>query len=195
MFEIIDVSIYQGLIESMKKHIVLISLFVSSGVLADVPSTQINEVSHLLNYVKNSNCTINRNGSEYKGEKALKHIEKKYNYFRDDIKSTEDFIEYSATKSTMSGKAYIVICPDKNPVKTQLWLLDELKRYRVTSKQTGSKVSDLEYTVCKEPRPQICTMEYIPVCAKRKDSSFKTYASGCSACSDTSVIKYKAGQC
>jgi len=179
----------------MKKYIVFISLFVSSGALADVSSAQIEEVNHLLNYVKTSNCTINRNGSEHKGEKALKHIEKKYNYFRDDIKTTEDFIEYSATKSTMSGKAYIASCPDKDPVETQVWLLEELKRYRLTSKQTGSESSEPKYTVCKEARPQICTMEYIPVCAKRNDNSFKTYASGCSACSDVNVIKYKAGQC
>ena len=57
---------------------------------------QIKEVDHLLNYVGISKCTINRNAIEYKGDKAVKHIESKYNYFRDDIKITEDFIKYSA---------------------------------------------------------------------------------------------------
>jgi len=183
----------------MKKHIIIISILISSAAQADVPKNQIKEVNHLLNYVKTSNCTINRNGSEHKGEKALKHIENKYNYFRDDIKSTEDFIEYSASKSTMSGKAYMVSCPNnerfKKPVKTQVWLLDELNRYRLISKQSNHESSEIKYTICKEPRPQICTMEYIPVCASLKDNSFKTYATGCSACSDVNVIKHKAGQC
>lgn len=176
----------------MKKYIILMSILISSATQADVPKNQIKEVNHLLNYVKTSSCTINRNGSEHKGEKALKHIKKKYNYFRDDIKTTEDFIEYSATKSTMSGKSYIAYCPDKKPVKTQDWLLEELNRYRLKSKSSDN---EFNYTTCKEPRPKICTMEYIPVCAERKDTSFKTYASGCSACSDVNVIKYKAGQC
>ena len=58
------------------------------------------------------------------------HIEKKYDYFRDDITSTEEFIEYSATKSTMSGDFYMVSCPGKEAIRTQDWLMDELKRFR-----------------------------------------------------------------
>lgn len=45
-------------------------------------------------------------------------------------------------------------------------------------------------TACQEPRPEICTMDYRPVCAKLNDGSFKTYANGCNACSDPNVISY-----
>ena len=55
----------------------------------------------------------------------------KYDYFRDDIKSTEEFIEYSASKSTMSGEYYTVTCPGFETIKTQDWLLAELKKYRL----------------------------------------------------------------
>ena len=99
-------------------------------VIADVPDSQIKEVNHLLAFVKNSGCTINRNDTNHPAEKGVSHIENKYDYFRDDIKNTEDFIEYSATKSTMSGDYYMVTCPGKKTIKTQDWLLTELKKYR-----------------------------------------------------------------
>jgi hypothetical protein len=50
-------------------------------------------------------------------------------------------------------------------------------------------------TICEEPRPQICTMEYLPVCANLRDGSVNTYASGCSACSDLRVVSWVEGEC
>jgi hypothetical protein len=50
-------------------------------------------------------------------------------------------------------------------------------------------------TVCLEPRPQICTMDYRPVCAKLEDGTFKTYSNGCTACAETVVIGHREGAC
>ncbi|MFV1992459.1 MAG: DUF5329 family protein [Acidiferrobacterales bacterium] len=118
----------------MPKYLFLLFLFMTFPTRADVPPEQVKEVEHLLNFVKDSNCTINRNGSDYNGEKGFSHINRKYNYFRDDIKNTEDFIKYSATKSTMSGDFYTVSCPGKKTVQTKDWLLNELVRFRSTQK-------------------------------------------------------------
>lgn len=49
--------------------------------------------------------------------------------------------------------------------------------------------------VCPEPRPQMCTMDYRPVCAELKDGSFKTFANGCTSCTDLEVVGYRAGEC
>ncbi len=97
---------------------------------ADVPVMQRQEVGHLLTFIKSSGCTLNRNGTDYPAEKGLQHIKKKYDYFRDDIKSTEDFIALAATKSTMSGDYYKVKCPGRKIMSTKHWLLSELKKYR-----------------------------------------------------------------
>ena len=97
---------------------------------ADVPQEQRAEVEQLLNFVKNSPCTFNRNGTKHPGKESVKHIQKKYDYYRDDIKNTEDFIAYSATKSMMSGKYYTVSCPDNKTIKSKDWLLNELKLIR-----------------------------------------------------------------
>jgi len=50
-------------------------------------------------------------------------------------------------------------------------------------------------TRCPEQRPQMCTREYNPVCAQRDDASTRTYATGCTACADPSVIGWVAGEC
>lgn len=115
---------------SLLLKLLAVSVFFINAAQADVPANQVKEVKHLLDFVKNSGCTITRNGHKHPAADGVSHIQKKYDYFRDDIKSTEDFIEYSATKSTMSGEYYTVSCPGKEMIKTQDWLLAELKRFR-----------------------------------------------------------------
>ena len=48
---------------------------------------------------------------------------------------------------------------------------------------------------CADPRPEICTMDYTPVCGQLRDGTEKTYSNGCSACSDIAVESYRPGAC
>ena len=124
------------------KHIAAILLLVFlQAAHADVPAEQKAEVDHLLKFVSQSDCIMLRNGSEHVGEKAVSHIQKKYDYFRDDINSTESFIEFSATKSTMSGKYYTVRCPGKQEMRSQDWLLEELAAFRTNTNNAGAPPS------------------------------------------------------
>jgi hypothetical protein len=50
-------------------------------------------------------------------------------------------------------------------------------------------------TVCEDPRPQVCTMDYTPVCATLQDGSVKTYPNGCGACADVNVKSWVADAC
>jgi len=88
------------------------------------------EINHLLAYLENSECQYERNGKIHSGKDTVAHVKKKYDYFKSKIDSAEKFIEYSATKSTLSGKYYMVLCQDSPKLKTQDWLLQELKNYR-----------------------------------------------------------------
>ncbi len=120
----------------MSKYLFVISVMICNVAmfdvaLADLPPDQLKEVNHLIDYVKDSHCIINRNGSDYPANEGVSHIKRKYDYFSDNINSSEDFIEYSASKSTMSGNYYTVTCPGKETVKTRDWLLAELKRFRL----------------------------------------------------------------
>ncbi len=49
--------------------------------------------------------------------------------------------------------------------------------------------------VCKDPRPEICTMNYLPVCGFDSSNSAKTYSNACGACSDKNVDSYIEGEC
>lgn len=48
---------------------------------------------------------------------------------------------------------------------------------------------------CSNPRPEICTMEYKPVCGFNSDNSSKTYSNACTACSDKKVVTYINNAC
>ena len=101
-----------------------------ANVLADVPESQKPEVEYLLEFIETSACAFERNGKKYDGKEASKHIKRKYKHFRDQITNTEEFIEYSGTKSTMSGNFYLIYCDGNNPIKSQDWLLEELTQFR-----------------------------------------------------------------
>jgi len=97
-----------------------------------IQANTVSEIDHLLHYVKTTPCTYLRNGDRHTGKEAETHIRKKYDYFRDDIHSAEDFIRLSASKSTMTGSRYYVECPGSSKMESAKWLMDELKRYRKT---------------------------------------------------------------
>lgn len=50
-------------------------------------------------------------------------------------------------------------------------------------------------TICPEPRPQMCTMDYRPVCGELKDGSSKTFSNACMACAAVEVVGYRNGEC
>ena len=62
-------------------------------------------------------------------------------------------------------------------------------------KVSQSVSQEPEVTVCTDPRPQMCTMDYRPVCGTKSDGSQATYSNGCGACSDPEVVEYRDGEC
>ena len=114
----------------MLRLLIISSIFFSNGVHAERPSEPLPEINHLLSFVKTSSCRINRNGTVHSGADAASHMQKKYDYFKKEITSTEKFIEFSAAKSTLTGKHYTVTCGKEKSMTTKKWLLEALKQYR-----------------------------------------------------------------
>jgi hypothetical protein len=52
-----------------------------------------------------------------------------------------------------------------------------------------------DHQLCPQERPQVCTMEYNPVCARLEDGRNKEFPSACSACSQAEVVAYKPDAC
>jgi len=88
------------------------------------------EIDHLMRFIQSSNCAFIRNGKTHDAAEAVDHILKKYDHFKDRIRSTEDFINYCASKSMMSNQPYKIDCPNQDVVDSKYWFLDELKRFR-----------------------------------------------------------------
>ncbi len=65
-------------------------------------------------------------------------------------------------------------------------------RQEVIEERTSSGT---DLILCDEPRPQICTREYNPVCAILNDGHKDTRSTGCTACSDSAVSGYRMGEC
>jgi hypothetical protein len=105
--------------------ILLLGLALAAVVQAEMQD----EIQHLLQFVENSGCEFERNGTIYDSKEARAHIEKKYDYVRSYVDETEDFIKYAATESSISGRKYHVICGDRKLASAD-WLHQELSRYR-----------------------------------------------------------------
>ena len=87
------------------------------------------EIEHLLQYIQTSGCTFHRNGKDHDGQDASAHMRRKYTHTKRWIETTEDFIKYAATQSSMSGNPYHVTCNGVQSSTAQ-WLTEELTRFR-----------------------------------------------------------------
>ena len=74
------------------------------------------------------------------------------------------------------------------------------------SKKVEQNSPHAKFNQCPDERPQMCTREYLPVCATRDtgvrcvaapcpSSEQKTYANACTACADEKVSGYIADSC
>ena len=87
-------------------------------------------IQFLLKHVADSGLIFIRNSERHASFDAAEHMNSKYEYFRDKIKTPEDFIRRCASKSLMSGKPYLVVLENGEEVRTDAWLLRALTAYR-----------------------------------------------------------------
>ena len=106
-------------------------------VLFAVPAAQIvakesldESIKYLLDYVPNSDATFIRNGQTHTPQEAAAHIKAKYEHFKNEIKTPEDFIRLSASKSLLTGQPYLVRTADGKEMHLDAWLTEALKKHR-----------------------------------------------------------------
>lgn len=87
-------------------------------------------IKFLLDYVAKSDATFIRNGQTHTPQEAVNHIKAKYEHFKNEIKTPEDFIRLSASKSLLTGQAYLVRTPDGKEMQLSVWLTDALEKHR-----------------------------------------------------------------
>jgi len=102
----------------------------ASGRVAQSTEPLEQTIHYLIDYVASSNATFIRNGSTHTASEAAQHIRLKYEHFKKEINSPEDFIRLSASKSLVSGKPYLVRLTDGKELRLDAWLTDALKRHQ-----------------------------------------------------------------
>jgi hypothetical protein len=113
--------------------VLMLGLTLALVARAEPPANVQIEVNFLLGYIDGSACEFYRNGTWRDSKAAQEHLRDKYQYLveRNQIKTTEDFIEMAATKSSFSGQPYMVRCNGGATVTSNQWLHDELVRLRM----------------------------------------------------------------
>ena len=86
-------------------------------------------IAYLMDQVAKSHLTFTRNGTEYTSQEAADHIRNKYEYFKSQIESPEDFIHVCASTSLVSGQPYLVSTA-QGKVPVGKWLGEILIKYR-----------------------------------------------------------------
>jgi len=89
-------------------------------------------ISYLIDHVAKSDAVFIRNGQSHTPAEAAAHIKAKYEHFKSGIKTPEDFIRLSASKSLLTGKSYLVRTHDGKEMHLDVWLTDALKEYRAS---------------------------------------------------------------
>jgi hypothetical protein len=116
-------------------RLLIASIFVFAFVTQSLAKESLEEtVSYLLHYLETSNATFIRNGTEHSPAEAAKHIKAKYEHFKDQIKTPEDFIRLSASKSLLTGKPYLVRTADRKEMQLDAWLTEALKAHQMQAK-------------------------------------------------------------
>jgi len=117
------------MIKQFKLTGLVFSVLCFANVMADTATVE-HETQYLLDYIEHSGCIFIRNGSEYSPKKARSHIQRKYDYVKDKVSTTEQVIKYAATESSWTGRPYTINCPNKTAVPSADWLTKALMDYR-----------------------------------------------------------------
>jgi hypothetical protein len=95
------------------------------------PTDEVDEtIQYLIKSVSGSSLTFFRNGSSYTPSEAAEHMNRKYQHFREEIDTPEEFIELCATKSLLTGKPYLVVDGQGKERRTSDWLRAKLAAYQ-----------------------------------------------------------------
>jgi hypothetical protein len=121
------------------KHLLLAAALAPHGLTASAAPTAAPvraEINALLDKLQTSGCQFNRNGAWHDSAEARDHLLRKLEYIegKGTIRTTEQFIELAAAKSSFSGKPYQVKCGDAPPVESQQWLTRQLDAIRANGK-------------------------------------------------------------
>lgn len=88
------------------------------------------EIVELIQAVALSGCEFERNGKRYDSVEAADHLQLKYSRGKRYARTAEQFIDRLASKSSITGKPYLIICAKSGEHRARDWLEDALNAQR-----------------------------------------------------------------
>ncbi|HLC13566.1 MAG TPA: DUF5329 family protein [Chthoniobacterales bacterium] len=105
-------------------------LTICSAVPARAAESLEQTIAFLLHRIETTDATFIRNGQAHTPQEAVAHVRAKYEHFKAQIKTPEDFIRLAATKSLLTGQPYLVRTRDGKEMPLNTWLTDALREHR-----------------------------------------------------------------
>jgi hypothetical protein len=91
------------------------------------PLSEEEKIGRLIKLVADSKVSFIRNGKEHTPAEAADHLRTKRKYAGDKIRTARDFIEQLASKSSASGKPYLIRTAEGKEVPAGEWLSERLR--------------------------------------------------------------------
>ena len=112
----------------------LVSVFVLLAICSAIPARAAESleqtIAFLLHRIETAEVTFIRNGQAHTPQEAVAHVRAKYEHFKAQIKTPEDFIRLAATKSLLTGQPYLVRTRDDKEMPLNTWLSNALREHR-----------------------------------------------------------------
>jgi hypothetical protein len=117
---------------------IMVTVFVILAIFSGAVSAQDNiekkKIDFLISSVENlKGAKFIRNGTEHNGKEAAEHLRMKLQNALV-IKTADDFIRLCASKSSISGKPYMIRLTDGKTIKSEEYFREKLKEYNSTAK-------------------------------------------------------------
>jgi hypothetical protein len=112
---------------------VILALFSGAVGAQDQDNIEKKKIEFLISSVENlEGAKFIRNGTEYDGKKAAEHLRMKLQHAL--VQTADDFIRLCASKSSVTGKPYMIRFSDGKTIKSEEYFRDKLKEYSSTVK-------------------------------------------------------------
>jgi histidinol phosphatase-like PHP family hydrolase len=124
----------------MKVILLVMGLLSSVTTVAESTEPYQQEVEQLITALAQSGCDFERNGSRHSAADAADHMRLKLRRGGKYVISSETFIARLASKSSWTGKAYMIDCPATKPLPSADWLRRRLAEIRAKKTPLNSDV-------------------------------------------------------
>jgi len=130
----------------MKKFLLLLVLFLPFSLQADQkPGSEADKIERLIKHIEGlSAASFIRNGSDYDSRTAARFLRGKWQREEKKITTVTDFIDKVGTKSSTSGKPYLIRFKDGREIPCADYLREILAKQEKETSADSSKTLETE---------------------------------------------------